>query len=1445
MNSTEKRNRTPPCEKGQGTRERLGRVGAPAGIYITAQVCGRELRFLYDTGASCTVISTSAWERLPVGKKPELQPSGVTLTTVGDHRLINRGSCRLEIVVDGRALECVVQVSDIAEEAVMGLDLISAYRCQWDWDRGVMRMSPEDPSPLEERCSAGHLAVMSGVSPLSTLVHDEQQVAELEAGTEQESSLLEMEVLPEVPWEEMGPEHFSQVWLDPSAGGVQTMVEGAVRGLSQQSAHIPQGAGTLCPDTGALPEHLRPLYDASAPYIDEELRLPLREMLEKYEDTFSRSDQDLGRTRLEVHRIPTGSARPVRLPPRRAPMHLRDEIEEQVQAMVRQGIVEECTSPWAAPLVIVPKKDGSRRICVDYRALNDVTEKDGHPIPRIGDSLDALAGATVFSTLDMTSGYHQVEVAVEDRDKTAFVTGRGHHLRYVTMPFGLCNAPSTFQRLMERVLQGLVWKTVVVYLDDVVVYSRTPEEHLRHLAEVIERFRAHNLKLKPRKCELFKAEVRYLGHVVSAAGVATDPALIEKVTKWEPPCNQKETRAFLGLAGYYRSYVPDYGDVAEPLVRLTDAKAEFKWTPSCQQAFEELKRRLTSAPLLAYPNREGQFILDTDASDVAIGAVLSQSQGEEEKVIAYGSKALSREERNYCVTRRELLAVVHFIEAYRYYLYGKEFVVRTDHSSLRWMLQQREPRDQLARWIQRLSPFRFVIQHRPGKKHGNADAMSRKCFRGGHCYHPQVESTDAPGTITMLEELQTAAESPPAPDQGPPAPDQGSQEAGQHPKTPRKAGVKKGKARKKTQAVRTVRRKNPGSDFGGAPQMAPVNGEAGKPSQGVPIGIEQAAVVEAQRVDPDLAVIRARLEAGLQKPSKEEVSRYSPVVKYWCARWNQLELKGGLLRYRWEPARENEPVQWKVVTPRALQELVLTHLHDLKAVGHLGVEKTWERAKRSQYLWAGMHADLERWVKRCQLCQQRKPPAAKKRAKLVTHQVGAPWERIAADVAGPFPTTKAGNKYILVVQDYFTKWVEIFAMPNQTAETVASLLVNEVFGRFGCCLEFHSDQGTNFESQVTAEVSRLFGVKKTRTSSYHPRGDGMVERGNRTLEAMIAMWVSEVQDDWDTHLPLLAMAYRSACHSTTGATPNLLNLGREVTLPVDLLMERSPDEKEGVEMTEYAERLRKRLQMAHDAAREHTTRQLVSQKRHYDQNVRLVEYQEGDVVWKYNPAKTRGRSFKLTRPWQGPFVIVKKLSDVTFRIRASPRGKPQIIHADRIKPCIGQKASDLGFEKRHFTPNACPAAAGGVCPALESQDCRTDKPDGPADAQSGNESSSEGDLELTDDTGLQGPDSEGTDDPNKGQVAAKGASKETTGRTNGETNGHAKSGENEPDQPGQKIISSAQGPVYAGVLKGPGVGHHDGCHNKAGFSVDTTGVETLLPRSRFGRKRRPVIRYSP
>ena len=504
-----------------------------------------------------------------------------------------------------------------------------------------------------------------------------------------------------------------------------------------------------------VPEHLRELYVDSAKQLETEAqRGQWAEFLDKYQDMFAKSAEDLGGTNIVQHRIDTGNRLPIRQAPRRIPLHKRAIAQAEIEKMLRKGVIEPCDGPWASPIVLVTKKGGDTRFCVDFRELNAATVKDAYPLPRIEDNLDALQGASWYSTLDLLSGFWQVEVAPEDRDKTAFaVPGQGLY-RFVTMPFGLCNAPATFERLMERVLTGLQWTIAVLYIDDVIVFSDTVESHIDRLSQVMDRLLKAGLKLKPSKCQLLRHRVEFLGHIVSAEGVAVDPAKVEKVVNWPAPRTVSQLRSFLGLCTYYQNFIKDYSTVAKPLFQLTEKDQSWEWTSWHQHAFDELKKLLSTAPVLGYPRPEGLWILDTDASDVGLGAVLSQVQDGVERVIAFGSRTLRKPERNYCVTRRELLAIVSFVSYFRYYLIGTKFLCRTDHAALIWLLRKRDPVGQMARWITLLTEYEMCIEHRPGKKHGNADALSR-CMEGCR----DVDGWEFPaGHQTTLQNLQDQAQ---------------------------------------------------------------------------------------------------------------------------------------------------------------------------------------------------------------------------------------------------------------------------------------------------------------------------------------------------------------------------------------------------------------------------------------------------------------------------------------------------------------------------------------------------------------------------------------------------------------------------------------------------------------------------------------------------------------
>ena len=342
-------------------------------------------------------------------------------------------------------------------------------------------------------------------------------------------------------------------------------------------------------------------------------------LIGEFQDIFSRGEFDLGETALGEHAIDTGDARPIRQQMRRHPRHLQDEIDSQVAKMMEAGDVEPSRGPWASNVVMVRKHDGSYRLCVDLRGVNAVTRKDAFPLPRISSCLDALVGSRYYSTFDLTSGYYQVRMDPADADKTAFLTRQGL-FRYRKMTMGLCNAGSTFSRVMQLAMEGLNPLTCLVYLDDIIVHSIDVASHVVKLRSVFLRLRKAGLKLKPSKCHLIKEKVAFLGHVVSAEGVATDPGKVQSVQDWPTPVNIRDVRAFVGLASYYRRFIVGFAQICGPLHALTGKNARFHWSDDCRAAFEALKIALTSAPVLAMPTEDDHFVLDTDASDFSIGA---------------------------------------------------------------------------------------------------------------------------------------------------------------------------------------------------------------------------------------------------------------------------------------------------------------------------------------------------------------------------------------------------------------------------------------------------------------------------------------------------------------------------------------------------------------------------------------------------------------------------------------------------------------------------------------------------------------------------------------------------------------------------------------------------------------------------------------------------------
>ena len=797
---------TSPAEKfstSGSNLNKLRRVKPIDSWVLPVTINGVQTYALLDTGAACCLLSKSVFEAMPRSLHP-INSRPRDMKAVGNHTLSTIGDLVCDVTINSKhyAIDMVVSSENETIGCILGMDFLQDHDCELALKTGHLFIS-NMKIKLRRESATNTIARIRLESDVTLPPRPELAVSgRPEAMTKQLTSLYSC-VEPSPTMYRLAKQQiltgcsvvqtdarYVAVPLINTSDDTRVLRKGTVIGVMMATAKVCTNDSTYDPlglerdriqkpaHSGSPPvckesrhngsfEHIAPLMSDIAADISQSQRTALQETLLEYADVFSSGPEDIGLTDAVEHTIDTGDSRPIRLPPRRLPIAKQQCEAEEVSKMLKRGVIEPSSSPWASPVVLVTKKDGSTRFCVDYRKLNDVTRKDAYPLPRIDDTLDALKGSMYFSTLDLYSGYWQVKMDEADKVKTAFITRQGL-FQFCTMPFGLCNAPATFERLMELTLSGLTWKCCLVYLDDIIVYGRTFEEALQNLRSVLDRIRRAKLKLKTSKCELFRSQVPFLGHVVTRDGIYVNPAKCKAVSEWPVPRRVKDVRSFIGLASYYRRFIPGFATIAAPLTEMyRDPKnTKVQWTAARQKAFDTLKKALTSAPVLSYPSREEKFYLSTDASDDGIGAVLEQDQKQDDGstirvVIAYASKSLSRSQRKYCATNRELLAVVWAVENFRYYLLGRHFDVITDHASLVWLRNFKNPEGMVARWLQRLSPYDFTISHRAGKIHENADGLSRQrcrpCKRPG-CSDCKIIKVNGNPVPALPEDTINAAE---------------------------------------------------------------------------------------------------------------------------------------------------------------------------------------------------------------------------------------------------------------------------------------------------------------------------------------------------------------------------------------------------------------------------------------------------------------------------------------------------------------------------------------------------------------------------------------------------------------------------------------------------------------------------------------------------------------
>ena len=904
----------------------------------------------------------------------------------------------------------------------------------------------------------------------------------------------------------------------------------------------------------------------------------VRFLLRKHISVFSAHEQDLGCTNLISHDIPLLDDVPVRQRHRRIPPSEYELVKEHINKLLEANIIRESSSPYASPIVLVRKKDGQLRLCVDYRQLNAKTRRDAFPLPRIEETLDSLSGACWFSTLDLASGYNQVPVKETDRPKTAFCTPFGL-FEWNRMPFGLCNAPGTFQRLMQRIFGSQQGQSLLLYLDDIVVFSSNIVQHLERLDSVLERLHQEGLKVKLEKCSFLQPQVSYLGHVISGAGVATDPSKIDAVANWPRPTTISEIRSFLGFASYYRRFVEGFARVAAPLHRCVAklsgrpkreqgrVSVEF-WDEECQQSFNTLKEKLTSTPVLAYADFSLPFILEVDASHGGLGAVLSQEQAGQVRPVAYASRGLRPTERNmsnYSSMKLELLALKWAMaDKFREYLLGHRCIVFTDNNPLSYLATAKLGAVE-QRWVAQLASFDFELRYRSGKSNRNADALSRQ----------------------------------------------------QEPSSLEEAGLMAG-----TALPLSLRQE------GQPPSITVVQSVV----SALP-GLASPDIRSLQDADPVIQEV-CRFWRQQQYPDFDERKLLSSAAQVLLRQWNRLVEKSGLLYRRVQRPDGGAPVL-QLLLPAALIEEVLTLLH--QEHGHQGVDRTLSLLQSRCY-WPRMAQAVREWCAKCERCQIAKDSRPVVKANMGHLLASRPNEIVALDFTLLEPSHN-GLENVLVLTDVFSKYTLAIPTRDQRAATVAQVLVSEWFCKFGVPARIHSDQGRSFESSLILQLCQCYGVKKSRTTPYHPAGNGQCERFNRTLHNLLRTLPVSRKRYWPSCLPQVLFAYNTTPHQSTGEAPFFLMFGQEPRLPVDFLLGQV-EEPMGREPHEWIVEHQTRLRLAFEGAGERLRAAAHRRKAQHDQGVHDEPLQEGQLVLLRNTG-VRGRN-KMQDFWLADLYIILK-----------------------------------------------------------------------------------------------------------------------------------------------------------------------------------------------------------
>lgn len=984
-----------------------------------------------------------------------------------------------------------------------------------------------------------------------------------------------------------------------------------------------------------LPEVDSAIQTLVSSIAEPDAKLAFSTILQRYRRVFDSSKHSIVKTKLP-HVIITGDHSPISVRPYYRNIQQRKELQQEIDKLLLDNIVRPSTSPWSSPALLRKKPDGSFRFLVDFRRLNKITKKDAYPQPSAEELIYRLSGHSFFTKLDLKSGYFQIPIAEADKEKTAFVTPDGHY-EFNVLPQGLMNAPASFQRVMNNLLATGRWDYVVIYLDDIVIFSHSLEEHKRHVEEVLSILDNAHFRVSPSKCTIAARKIEFLGHVVTPTTVEPTPAKLQAILDIPPPRTLSQANRFLGKIGYYRKFISDFANIAAPLHKVTNKtrtkRHEFYWHEEQQAAFDQFKKILTSAPLfLHFPDPSLPFILSTDASLTRIAGVLKQNTPSGMKICYYKSRLLSDTETRYSATEREALAICWCLEQLRSCIGTSPIIIETDHEPLSKIDKNFTIRNKrIDYWLlklQDLLPQITAIKYRRGIDNVGPDFLTR--------YEPLHESSSPSSTPSTALSPRTSSLQ--TTDCDWPIGTETWDELVISPIITRSKARASSNLNDNTSSAITG--DNESSD------NMETNGVNTQSKPLSPQDLNLSSIKEAQHSDPEIFSITERLR---QNPSDPHFVLTDDIV------------------YRiLSPVNHCNPSVVPYL-PKSLLSLVLRFYHDHPLSGHFGVHRTLSRV-RVKYWWPKMNESIRNYIASCPQCMQHnisriKPPGHLK-------SIPPPsdvFQVLHMDFWGPVRTPSAsGNRYILVLTDNLSKYVIAEALPDCTAKTVAQVLIDRFILIHGAPERLITDNGTHFNNHLLRAITNSLNIPHVFSATYHPQTNGQVERFNATFATQLAKYCDSEKTNWDKFLPSVVYAYNTSVHSTTNLTPYELAFARQVKSPFDPVFRTITLPP----LHSFHAYLKRARQLLTDRARNNILQQQSRWQQRYNTNRLNLSYRIGDLV--YVQVHT-GRS-KLDARYRGPCTIRGKSGQQHYLVHDDQFGTSTWCHVSQLLPAVTRQS---------------------------------------------------------------------------------------------------------------------------------------------------------------------------